>query len=303
MTSLEDYIKDSLPEGTKQAATGFWTVKCPVCGDYQKRGGFKFEKDKIIYNCFRGKCTARTAYTYGTVMTSKFKKILKAFDIDIPLEYLTQKSKIQEALQPELYEKHFYKDISLNSDFIKLDIFRHKIFVDYLHQRGIHDTDYYIGSSGQWTNKLIVPFRLYDSLIGWQGIDIRRGIYLKSSGNTDLLYFSTNTIPKEPLIVEGVFDAKSIPDGVATLQSTISKKQAYLLRNSSPILIPDRKDSNYLHAAKLYGWRMSIPDWKEKDANAAIQKYGRLVVAKMIHDGICHNYNEAEVKYKMWRSR
>ena len=53
--------------------------------------------------------------------------------------------------------------------------------------------------------------------------------------------------------------------------------------------------------AKRTGWRISIPEWKVKDVNEAVQKYDMMITAKMIHDGVVRNITKAEVKYNMWR--
>ena len=89
-------------------------------------------------------------------------------------------------------------------------------------------------------------------------------------------------------------------NGIAVLQSTVSKKQAYFFRNKKPILLPDRKGSNFLEIAKKYNWNICIPNWNEKDANEVIQKYGKLVLAQKIKDGVQDSIHKAELLYKLW---
>lgn len=282
--------------------TKFHTLKCPCCNDTKKRAGFKFEKNKIVYHCFRGKCDiSSTVFECDKAVPQKFKTVMADMGIPIPIELLAIKQRKYKDVDVSLYEKHSYTSLRIPADFIRYNPEKHIRYRKYLESRHIFDKDYYIGTEGSFRNKLISVFKQGKTVIFWMGVDIDRGFYLKASGNSDIVYSPNNRIPREPIIVEGLFDAKSIPNGVAVLQNIVSKKQAYILRYSSPILLPDRKHSRFLEVAKKYNWRICIPEWKEKDVNEAMKKYGRLVVARMIHDGIQKDLITAEVKYKMWK--
>lgn len=306
MNPIEDIIKQEI-QFNSIASTGFHTVKCPCCNDTKVRAGFVFNDDSVAYSCFRGKCPiGSTKYVYGEYLPRKFKEVLNAFNIKIPPEILlsNKKFEVKDLLNESLFTEHFYKTVELPETFKKYNPEVHTFYKTKLAERHIFDDDYYVGTQGEWKNKLIVPFRFRGKLIGWQGVSFFRDktVYLKSSGNTDMLYFPDNgKLPSRPILVEGIFDAKSIPNGVATLESGITKKQAYILRNSKPVLLPDRKDSRYVNVAKKYGWDISIPEWKEKDINDALQKYGKFVVAKMMYDGMAKNSFDAEARYKLWR--
>ena len=306
MSELEENIKATV-NFHNIAATGFYTLKCPVCNDNKVRGGFKFESDKIIYQCFRGKCDATTVYEYEKHMPKKFRYLMDLLNVDIPLDLKFKKIKKQsESLDEDLYEPHTYKSIELLSDFRKYCPDKYPYFDEFLLRRHANfKQGLYVGTKDQWKNRLIIPFYHRGTLIGWQGVNeyYRKLPYLNSSGNSDILFVNTKNgyIPEIPIIVEGIFDAIVLPDGIATLGNTITKKQAYILRHSKPILVPDRKDSRYIEIAKKYGWRVSIPHWKVKDTNAAVQKYGIFVTARMIHDGIEENLLKAETRYRMWK--
>lgn len=305
---VEDLIRQHV-HFEKVAATGFHQVKCPVCNDTRPRGGFVFHADSIGYSCFRGKCDANTVYKYGERVPYKFKRLMKAFGITLPPEILLEgRSSFNDTLDTELYEVHSYKPVAIPDDFELYDPDIHTEHRDWLREkRGLSDTLYMIGHKKEWRGRLIVPFFFHETIIGWQGVYIHENSsfrgerYLKSSGNTDMLFLPDGKIPDEPLIVEGVFDAKSIPNGIACLQSYVSRKQAYFLRNKNPILIPDRKGSRYMETAKRYGWRICIPDFDEKDCNEALKRYGKLVLAKKLHDGLCPNLLVAETRYNMWK--
>lgn len=302
---LKDSIRDSINH-RGLSASGFYIVRCLVCDDHKVRAGWKLEGDTIIYQCFRGRCDATIVYQRGSNPSRKFRKILDAYGITLPADIkLHSINQPKEEVNDNLYEKHSYSSCQLPTYFYpyvpkkagRIQRWLRSIY-------GMEDSDYLIGNKEEWQDRLIIPFYLDGKLIGWQGVYYgagKRQKYRKSSFNTDMLYSPSGRIPNEPILVEGAFDAKSIPDGVATLHSSVSKKQAYLLRNKNPILLPDREGSKYLEVAKRYGWRICIPSWYDKDVNEAMIRYGRMTVARMIHEGICKHQFEAEVKYKLWK--
>lgn len=305
MNELEANIVAALGSDTKVTPSGYYNCYCKVCGDTKrKRGGFKFEEGKISYNCFRVECqpVSACAFEYSQGMSRKFKNVLKAFDVEIPVEYgLQKKSKTKTILNEVLYEPHTYKAMTLPEDFQLLEAGKHNIYLRYLRDRGIDpERELYIGYKNEWAYKIIFPFYYYGKLIGWQGLDIKSGKYLKSSGNSDMIFIPDGKMPKHPIVVEGVMDALSIPNAVAVLHGTITKKQMYIMRNAKPVLLPDRNAGKFLIIAKKYDIRISIPEWHYKDANEAVIKLGKLVPVKMIHDGIQSDITAAKVRYKMW---
>ena len=146
-----------------------------------------------------------------------------------------------------------------------------------------------------------MPLRLQGGIIGYQERAIDKKIF--KTTETNLMYVDGGQILDNCIIVEGIFDAKSVPRGVACLHDSVNPRQAYLLRSKTPILLPDRDSTKYLDVMADYDWRLCVPGWDAKDANEALVKYGRLVVAKMIHDGICDTPLEAEIRYKLWQKR
>lgn len=309
MSELEDIIKSSV-SFVDVTSSGFHTMKCPVCNDTKVRGGFAFFPDRIAYNCFRGKCDASTEYRYGDYMPRRFRNLMDVLSVDVPIELKlnNKKPKVFDKLNEELYEKHSYNTIEIPSDFVQYHPDYHYWFDDFLKERCVDfNRDLYVGKEDTWKNKLIIPFYHQNKLIGWQGISVfdDRTFYQTSSDNTDIMFINNSSgyINDNPVIVEGIMDAVVIPDAIAILGNSVSKKQAYLLKGHDPILLPDRKDSNFIKVAKKYGWKISIPEWKVKDANDAIQKYGKFVMMKMIHDGIEDNMLKAEVRYNLWKTK
>lgn len=308
--SLETAIRQHVNFVGSMNRTGFNDVRCMVCGDTKIRGGFKFESDgTIVYHCFRGRCDASCVYKPEEGLTWKFKRMLEAFRVPIPTEikqeYVFRKKKqTVETYDKELYEKHSYRPVQLPEKGIeRYDPDRHHVVRKWLAERSMDDRDYYIGSFGYWGGRILIPMYLHGTLIGWEGASLggHKIKYEKGGGNTDLMYFPLGEIPREPILVEGIFDAKSVPFGVGTLHSSVSRKQAFLLRNCDPILLPDREGSKFLEVAKEYGWRVIIPKYKEKDPNAALKRYGRLALAAHLRENIISNLAVAENKYKLWQ--
>ena len=302
-TSLEELIKTSVPF-TRVNSSGWSEVICPCCNDYKPRGGFYFDDEVIIYNCFRGKCPIKSiVYTHGEPMSYKFRSVLDAFGIVPPLELLANRKqkKIVEIIDNNLFEEHHYNECKLPVECRRLDLSKDIRYKRYLEIREIDPFDeYYVADKGIHKNNIIIPFYFYKKLIGYQSLDINSGNYYKSEGNSDLIYFPNGKVPETPIIVEGVLDAKTIPNGIAVLQSTVSKKQAYFFRNKKPILLPDRKGSRFLDVAKKYNWKLCIPNWKEKDPNEFVKKYGRLVLAQKIREGIQDSLNKSELLLRLW---
>lgn len=305
--TLKQDILNHPAVAAKASATGFHKLICPMCNDTEGKAGFKIEHNTIGYSCFKGKCTANTKYEEGEYVPKKFKALMKELMIDIHPTLLTNGSKLQQSLEQldeDRFEEHSYKKVELLDQFEPYDISKHRKFALRLAERGIFDDNYYVGTKDEWKDRLIIPFYFYGKLIGWQGWHIWEDHYmpyLTSSGNTDLIYCPDGFLPRNPLVMEGVFCAKSIPNGVAVLHSNITKKQAYILRDRSPILVPDKKGSKFMDAVDLYGWDVTIPTFNTKDVNDSVKKNGIFITARSLYEGRTKSSFEARVKYEQWK--
>jgi hypothetical protein len=88
------------------------------------------------------------------------------------------------------------------------------------------------------------------------------------------------------IVVEGIFDALSI-DALAVMHSEISDAQAKLIRGlGRRVIVAPDQDHSGLHLidrAVELGWSVSIPEWPNcKDANDAVQRYGKLATVLSI---------------------
>ena len=287
----------------RRTATGFETLKCPICNDHKVRAGFKFSHDEIGYNCFRGKCGAAMRVSEGGHLSRDFRSLMQMLGVELPsVVFLSTTTAANHNV--ELYEQHTYKKVDLPSNFFAITKESAPLHYDYLIRRRMNPSRFAVAGPGEMAGRIIIPCFYGKTLIGWQGCDIsghqNAKKYLSSSGNTDLMFFPDGQVPDEPILFEGAFDACSVPDGIACFHSKLTKKQAYFLRNKDPIVVPDRHSSNLLEVAERYRWRVSLPEWNCNDANAAIQAYGKYVTARMINDGLCGSIWEARTKYKMW---
>lgn len=291
-------------------ATGWHSCFCPVCKETSRRtGGFLFEPDSITYNCFRGKCDATTRYVFGEYVPKKFKALMQEMHIQIPIPLLTvkKKSKLAEKLEEvddRLYKRHDYKTVMIPDGFVPFDQSKHPnkdaIHLHFESRLSVVD-DLYIVEKGEYAGLPAYPVYLYGKIVGFRLIG-KSGKYIPYyEGNTHLLYCPEQRIRDTVVVVEGDFDARCFPNTVATMSNKISPEQAFHLRGKRVIMLPDRSGGNrFIEQFHQYGWEISIPDWEEKDLNAAAMKYGLMVTARKIMDSTIKNRLEAEMRFKLW---
>lgn len=297
---------------SRQESTGFYTMVCPMCKNERKTGGFKFEVDKIVYNCFRASCGASTVYEIDTPISRKFRNLMDALHVKIPMSLNAKRSiiadEIRRSLDVDLYEKNSYQEIAIPEDWQKLTEVSNNRFADSwvstLTARHVNLNDIYFIPSGIYRNLVAGVMYFYDKVIGFQ-------IFTKSSNgpkyiietiSDGLLYFPERYVPKIPIIVEGFIDANCFPNTVATLHSKLSKKQAYMLKDCSEWwLLPDRNTDNFLNVMKDYpNCKIIIPSWKYGDLNEAVCNLGLIEVASIIKNSLISDIQEAKIKMRMW---
>lgn len=303
---IKTHANLSIPE-----ATGFYAIYCPVCGKKTKKtGGFKFESDSIIYNCFRGSCDGSCVFKLGEPVSRKFKALMNLIGVRIPVELTMVKNsladQIKRELESELFTKHAYKNISMpvddmsilseESDRISLRWQTH------FSKRRIPLDDIYMMDSGDYRYNCFLPFRFNGKVIGGQYIT-KNGYVAHNGGNEHVIYAPSGDLRFDTVfVVEGAMDAKCFPFTVATLRDRLTKEQAYFLRGKRVIMIPDRSGGNKFHTQfKHYGWELCVPPWDVKDLNAAVMKYGVPSVYRMIMENLYTDRLKAETAYKLWR--
>jgi len=329
MDNLEEIIRTYIPLGS-ETASGWHPVRCLVCNDHanKKRGGFRFEANKIAYHCFN--CPAKAIYEPSSGPLSKtMKNILIAFGVP---EDEMSRVLLHDMGQPKTKNNntkkndsiYFPKEIELPSFFKRLivnpnDSFAIKAEQHLNEKRNMSLSDYmfytanYDGSleSKLWWGRLIIPFYHQEKLIFYQGRDLSnmpdRVKYKSASVSKNNIMYGFDEINhrvENPLyIVEGFFDAFHI-NGVAVLGNELSEEQIKIL-NRSPrpkVIIPDRKGDGHLLA--LAGlkqkWQVSMPEIGDcKDVCEAIVKYGKIYVMHSILENTLSGV-QAKVTVKMF---
>lgn len=310
---LENKIKSKLLLQYKNPS-GFYPVRCPICNSKEKKGGFKFTPDQIVYNCFRASCNSSCVYEEGTYVSKKFRKLMNAIGVDIPVKTLYANrnaiQKVTKELDSELYEEFDPSAVSKNTKGYPKNLFPiqdndyySKRFIKYINERCLPDGEYYYSTDKKWKDRLIIPSFFRGKIIGYIGrhLDNEHKPKYMTCAEEGLFLLKEQRITDTIIVVEGPMDALSIPFGVAVCGNNISKKHAYVLQQANRvILLPDRGEMSFLKTAKKYGWSVCVPPWEEKDVNSAVQKYGKFIVTRMIRDNVYDNMMRAEVGLEMW---
>lgn len=294
-------------------STGFAEVKCPICASQGKvrTGGFKFEHDKIIYNCFSASCEATCVYEYEQPISRRFRSLMGEYGVQIPVSLRAKKSQFQKemerVLRSEMYEEHKYESIPTPRGWIPLTE-EHGEWYQHFIKRRCDPSDILYIPNGQYAGCAAIPMKHKTSTIGFQIATLygsTKYITHTSEHNDNLIYINGGWIGKDIILVEGILDAKCFPNTVAIMKGNISPKQAYFLAGRQVSVIPDRHSGDkLLEQAKLYGWNVIIPQWKDVgDLNDCVVKYGKLLTAKMIVDRRFTDYTKAHIAYKIWKER
>jgi len=316
--NFESIIRQYVTLPAHPSPTGWHTVKCAVCNDHSARGGFRFDGTMVSYNCFNCSHTAGYDETTYSTIPPNMVTILDAYSIP-PSEYnhlrlagLSHRKKgvvKQEPVDPvteliALPLPEFFMPLS-ESDHIWAEVAREYLRTD----RSIDSNTYpflILKDEAQseavelaWRGRLIIPFYRNNTLVWYQGRDLRpssRLRYLNPSVVSQCIlsdYEVLRTNLDKPLYVcEGFFDAFVI-DGVAIFGNKIKPGQLKLIDRSprKKVYIPDTEGDGHISALQAIelGWGISIPNFGEaKDINKAVLTYGSLYVKHNIKESTCH---------------
>ena len=312
MKAFEQLKQDIIPHAGlgSPEATGFYAVHCPICKKSDKKtGGWKFEHDKIIYNCFRASCDASTVYEEGNPVPRKIKRLCEEYGVKIPPELLmvrTNFHKELEKLNEELYKEHTYKQVPRPDGAVPFDEGSKELrarWGKFFDRRRCSTDDVFLMESGDYKGCAVIGIRFFDKLVGYQYVTKKETYVAHNGGNSNLLDTPWKSIPNTVIVVEVTLDAKCFPNTVAVLKSKITTEQAFHLRGKRVIMLPDRTGNGMISQVQQYGWEIALPDWDAKDLNEAVQKYGVMVAAKMLMDSVYSDKLKAETKYRIWRWR
>lgn len=305
MTLVVDKFQSLLPPRAKSSPSGWTSFNAPCCQhrghspDKRKRAGVRFEGTGFVYNCFN--CKFTTGWQPGSPIGEKLKTLCKwmgASDDTIKeliFEALKTESSDYEAqqYQPkiEFTDKELPEGAMSLSEWAsmskpEIDVFLLPIF-DYLVQRGFDPLgDFYWSPSPGYENRVIIPFRYHNRIVGNTARKITDGRpkYL-SDQHPNFVFNYDRQIENQKyvFVVEGPFDALSI-NGVALLTNDISEQQARIINSigAEVIVIPDQDTAGLalIDKAIKYDWAVAFPNWEEdvKDCADAVSRYGRLFV-------------------------
>ena len=306
MTLVVDIFRSLLPPRAKTSPSGWTSFNAPCCqhrghkADTKKRAGVRFDQG-IVYNCFN--CKFSTGWQPGSPIGEKMKSLLRWMGADddrikeISFEALkTEAADYQAApieTRIEFTEKALPEGaLSLIewSKSIEGDQEEHFIKVlNYLINRGYDnpfDHDFYWSPLAGYRDRVIIPFRWEDKIVGNTARKVRVGApkYLSDQPAHYVFNFDKQTEDQKYIFVcEGPFDALSV-DGVGLLTNEISPEQARIINSlgSQVIVIPDqdRPGLMLIDQAVEYGWAVAFPNWDHsvKDCADAVNKYGKLFV-------------------------
>jgi DNA primase len=162
------------------------------------------------------------------------------------------------------------------------------LLIDYVYNRGFDpmSDDFYWSPAAGYADRVIVPFRWNNRIVGNTARKVRDGKpkYLSDQHPHFVFNFDHQTENQKYILVcEGPFDALSI-GGVALLTNEIADQQSRIINSlgAEVIVIPDQDRAGltlFDRAAEL-GWSVAMPNWDDdvKDVADAVQRYGKLFV-------------------------
>lgn len=317
--SVHRLVLDHLPIRTTKTPSGWLTFDCPMCNDKRKRAGIIARAAKISYHCFN--CHYVTGWSPSAQLGKKYIDLaarLGATDESIHAVRV-ELFKHKEELEGVVEENYVYNF----SKFDVVDLPEQVMLVEdlpddhevkqYTAQRGLLNlyTLLYFPDDPLYAKRLVVPFTFNGDIVGWTARHINppdkqtpKYLHKMPSGyvfNIDRFADSDREIV---IVAEGVFDAIAI-DGIAVLGNHVTPEQAHLIEKLGKrvILCPDRDKpgKELIEEALALGWEVSFPPWHKdvKDADEAVQRYGRLLTVASIVKHATDNKIKAQVKAKM----
>jgi hypothetical protein len=307
MTLVVDKFRTLLPPRIKTSPSGWLSFNAPCCQhrghkpDTRKRAGMRFDGEGIVYNCFN--CKYTTGWQPGSPFGEKMKSLcrwLGASDDDInDLIFESLKTESPDYRPEQNQPKIEFTDKELpegamsllnwvNSEYWKDISSEVESVISYVVGRG-HDPfdgNFYWSPAAGYENRVIVPFRWNNKIVGNTARKITEGKpkYLSDQHPHFVFNFDKQKEDQKYIfVVEGPFDALQI-NGVALLTNDISPQQARIINSigAEVIVIPDQDKAgiNLINRALEYDWSVSFPNWSDdiKDVSDAVNRYGRLFV-------------------------
>ncbi len=320
MSLVESLLRTHLPP-LRSNPQGWLTMNCPMCvhngqprADTRHRGGFKFDGERIGYHCFN--CNYTTGWRPGSRLGFKLIKLMRILGID---EGEIQRLKIQLWDQVE-------EDIDAEPAVFKVDWpsieFPWPVSMDisdqakqYLDSRHVLGLATFLQTESKvlgMENRVILPYTYGDKIVGyqarWIGTPPDRKTPKMISHRPPGYVFNLDTQNRKrkyTVVVEGEYDALSI-GGVALMTNSINPEQAKVIEDldTEPVVVADRDRAGreLLEQSAILGWSASFPDWPDdvKDANDAVQRFGRIATLQSILTAIESNPLKIKLLARRW---
>ncbi len=298
--TLWDIIQEKVPLG-KRNSRGWYSVKCPMCGDYQERGGFINDGGFTSYSDWN--CGSRFKYEEGSgALSRNARQILEAFGITRN-DLVAIRSAAFRTQQPEESEITLK---SLEPSERKLNLFTPEVelpkgarllgspgneemqeaIARYLISRRVDPVSMNIHFSmeKEFIGRAIIPYMRAGKVIYWQARAITpeaKPRYLNCTGAKAAVLYGYDRLQgwdNTPLFVtEGVFDAELL-QGVGTLGSAVTAEQIEVLKRSRRRLIfvvdRDKTGGKFGQLALTNGWEITFVDADTSDAAESVRRHG-----------------------------
>lgn len=324
MSIVSDVLISNLPAKRKTTPSGwisFNAVCCQHTGntvDKRNRGGVLERDDVISYHCFN--CGFKASWQPGRPLSLKMKKLLGW--LNVPDDQVNKLAlavmQINDGVEvkDKLLQLPVFEKTELPADSILINTYTGESnkylnqVMMYMHQRGLYldDGDFYWSPNLAYRERLIIPFKYNNEIVGWTARHIGNG-KPKYLAETQPGYVFNMDAQRDQkvfvLVTEGTMDAIPL-EGVATLGSEVNPQQAMLINklNREVIVVPDRDKAGkkMISAAIEYGWSVSMPDWAPeiKDSGDAIKKYGRLYTLHSIVSSTLSSSLKIRLREKQW---
>jgi len=290
-----------IPGKKKKTQSGWNSFNAPCCAhnghtpDKRMRGGIKQDGDNWQFHCFN--CNFKCGFQLGRSISKTCRRFLlwqgmPETDINKwSLHSVQHKDLINSILskKKQLVVPAFKEMPMPAGELIYAGNKKHKVYIDYLHTRGMTQNDYPFlvtpDEEGREANKLIIPFTYQNKVVGSTSryIDGRKPKFISDQQpgyvfGTDLQRDTWGIV----LVFEGIFDAISM-NGLAVTGSEINDNQAVIIKRLGKrvIVVPDQDKTGLeiCDRALDLGFEVALPNWygaDKMDANEAIIKYGKL---------------------------
>jgi hypothetical protein len=325
-TFVTDTLNQALPFPRKKSNGGL-NVNCPMClsrgeprPDNKFRCGVRlFAAGGLHINCFN--CNFVTKWAPGSMLTRNLALFLRTLGVgDRDVQQLKFKAwqlsqnaergevTIAPTFKPSFNEVPMPDGALPISTWVEYELDDPNFLdvVQYAFSRGetvFNSTEFYwtpekVNDRIKMNRRLLLPFFWEGKIVGYTGRMIDSDSSPRYHTNTPAHFlFNSQVLDKDrkfAILVEGQFDALAI-DGVASQGAKLSPEQACWLKESGKriVVLPDadEKGQRMIDLAVANDWMVSFPGWDTdiKDANDAVQRYGRLYAVRSIIDGATDN--------------